>query len=201
VSESIQVIDADTRRFGRLLHYAGVLATVICATVGYSFLHAPAVHEIAETSAKIDDLLASVHNGPVTREHHRIAVEKLHEVTTRIANLQRRVPRDADAGSFLKEVTKLAEGDKLAIKDFHPEKPEVKTGYAEMQVTLKGQGSFGSVCSFIDQLTKLTRLSKIKDLTLSVGEKATEYPMTATLVIYFGLRGNDEASAQEGRSG
>jgi Tfp pilus assembly protein PilO len=197
----VEVIDEDTKRFGRLLHYAGVLATVICTTVGYSFLHAPALHEIAETSAKIDDLLASVHNGPVTREHHRIAVEKLHEVTTRIANLQRRVPRDADAGSFLKEVAKLAEGDKLAIKDFHPEKPEVKTGYGEMQVTLKGQGSFGSVCSFIDQLTKLTRLSKIKDLTVSVGENATEYPMTATLVIYFGLRGNDEASAQEGRSG
>ena len=198
----MQVIDEDTKRFGRLLHYAGVLATVICTTVGYSFLHAPAVHEIAETSAKIDDLLASVRNGPVTREHHRIAVEKLHEVTTRIANLQRRVPQDADAGSFLKEVTQLAEARiSLAIKDFHPEKPEVKTGYAEMQVTLKGQGSFGSICSFIDQLTKLTRLSKIKDLTLSVGENATEYPMTATLVIYFGLRGNDEASAQEGRSG
>ncbi|HEY4259974.1 MAG TPA: type 4a pilus biogenesis protein PilO, partial [Schlesneria sp.] len=141
----MEVIDEDTKRFGRLLHYAGVLATVICTTVGYSFLHAPAVHEIAETSAKIDDLLASVHNGPVTRQHHRIAVEKLHEVTTRIANLQRRVPRDADAGSFLKEVAKLAESDKLAIKDFHPEKPELKTGYAEMQVTLKGQGSFGSV--------------------------------------------------------
>ena len=77
----------------------------------------------------------------------------------------------------------------------------MKTGYAEMQVTLKGQGSFGSICSFIDQLTKLTRLSKIKDLTLSAGESATEYPMTATLVIYFGLRGNDEASAQEGHSG
>jgi Tfp pilus assembly protein PilO len=178
-----------------------VLATVVCATIGYSFLHAPALHKIAETSARIDDLLASVHNGPVTREHHRIAVEKLHEVTTRIANLQRRVPRDADAGAFLKEVTQLAGAGQLAIKDFHPEKPELKAGYGEMQVTLKGQGSFGSICAFIDRLTKLTRLSKIKDLTLSIGDSATEYPMTATLVIYFGLRGSEETSAQEGRSG
>jgi Tfp pilus assembly protein PilO len=197
----MKVIDEDTRRFGRLLHYAGVLATVICTTMGYSFLHAPALHEIAETSTRIDDLLASVHNGPITREHHRIAVEKLHEVTTRIANLQRRVPRDADVGAFLKEVSQLATTDQLAIKDFHPEKPETKAGYAEMQVTLKGQGSFGSICTFVDQLAKLTRLSKIKDLTLSVADNATEYPMTATLVIYFGLRGNAEASAQEGRSG
>lgn len=197
----MHIIDDNTRRFGRLLHYAGVLITVVCAAVGYSFLHAPALREIAETSVRIDDLLASVHNGPVTREHHRIATEKLHEVTTRIADLQRRVPRDADAGTFLKEVTQLANAGKLAIKDFHPEKPEAKTGYGEMQVSLKGQGSFGSICSFIDQLTKLTRLSKIKDLSVTVGESATEYPMTATLVIYFGLRGSDEASAREGRSG
>jgi len=197
----VQVIDEETKRFGRLLHYAGVLATVVCTTIGYSFLHAPALHEIAETSARIDGLLASVRNGPVTREHYRIAVNKLHEVTTRIANLQRRVPQDAEAGSFLKEVTQLAGADQLAIKDFHPEKPEIKPGYAEMQVTLKGQGSFGSICAFIERITKLTRLSKIKDLTVSVADNATEYPMTATLVIYFGLRGSDEASAQEGRSG
>jgi Tfp pilus assembly protein PilO len=197
----MHVIDDDTRRFGRLLHYAGVLATVVCATVGYSFLHAPALRGIANTSARIDDLLASVRNGPVTREYHRIAVAKLHDVTTRIANLQRRVPQDADAGAFLKEITRLAGEGHLSIKDFHPEKPEVKAGYAEMQVTLKGQGSFGSICTFVDQLTKLTRLSKIKDLTLSVADNATEYPMTATLVIYFGLRGSDEASAQGGRSG
>ena len=197
----MQVIDEDTRRFGRLLHYVGVLATVVCATVAYSFLHAPALHAIAATSAQIDDLLASVRNGPVTREHHRIAVKKLHEVTTRIANLQRRVPPDADAGAFLKEVTQLASDGNLAIKHFHPEKPEVKAGYGEMEVTLKGQGSFGSICTFVDQLTKLTRLSKIKDLALSVGDSATEYPMTATLVIYFGLHGNDAASTEEGRSG
>lgn len=197
----MDLIDEDTKRFGRLLHYAGVLATVVCTTVGYSLLHAPAVHEIAETSAKIDDLLASVRNGPVMREHHRIAVDKLHEVTTRIANLQRRVPRDSDAGTFLKEVTQLAGEDKLVIKDFHPETPEAKKGYTEMQVTLKGQGSFGSICSFIDQLARLTRLSKITDLTLSAGDDVTQYPMTATLVIYFGLGGNDAKTAQEGRSG
>ena len=197
----MSVIDQETRRFGRLLHYAGVLATVVCTTIGYSFLHAPAVHEITETSAKIDELLQSVRNGPVMREQHRLVAEKLRDVTTRIANVQRRVPREPDGGEFLKEVTQLASEGKLAIKDFQPEKPETKTGYAEMQVTLRGQGSFGSICSFIDRLTKLTRLSKIKDLTLSAGEDATGYPMTATLVIYFGLRGNEAANAQEGRSG
>ena len=197
----MQVIDDETRRFGRLLHYAGVLATVVCTTVGYSFLHAPAVREIAETSAQIDELLQSVRNGPVMREQHRLVSNKLREVTTRIANVQRRVPRECDSNSFLSEVNQLAKSVELAIKDFHPETPETKTGYAEVKVTLRGQGSYGSICSFVEQLTKLSRLSKIKDLTLSAGEDANKYPMTATLVIYYGLSGKDAASAPEGHSG
>jgi Tfp pilus assembly protein PilO len=197
----MHVIDDETRRFGRLLHYAGVLATVVCATAGYSFLHAPAVREIAETSARIDELLQSVRNGPVMREQHRIVTETLRNVKSRIANVQRRVPRESNAGEFLKEVTQLASAGHLAIKDFHPEKPQAKTGYAEMQVVLKGQGSFGSICTFVDRLAQLTRLSKIQDLTLSAEGTANEYPMTATLVIYFGLRGKDTASAHEGRNG
>ena len=84
----------------------------------------------------------SVHNGPVTREHHRIAVEKLQEVTTRIANLQRRVPRDADAGAFLKEVTQIAKSDQLAIKDFHPEKPEVEDRLCGDASHFEGAGEF-----------------------------------------------------------
>src|SRR4051795_2188323 len=129
---------------------------VISTTAGYSFLHAPAVREIADASARIDELLQSVRNGPVMREQHRLVTQKLREVTTRIADVQRRVPRDADAGAFLKEVTDLAGTGQLAIKLFHPEKPESKIGYAEMQITLKGQGSFGSICAFMERLTKLT---------------------------------------------
>jgi Tfp pilus assembly protein PilO len=197
----MHVIDDDTRRFGRLLHYAGVLATVFCATAGYTLLHVPAVHEIAKTLARIDELLQSAENGSIMREQHRAVSEKLHEVTTRIAHVQGRVPQGPDSVQFLNEVNRIADSVKLAIKNYDPGNPQTKNGNAEVQVTLKGQGSFGSICSFLDGLAKLTRLSKIKDLTLSASDESDKYPMTATLVIYFGLRGQEAASAQEGRSG
>jgi Tfp pilus assembly protein PilO len=197
----MHIIDQDTRRFGRLLHYAGVLLMVVCTSVGYSMLHAPALEGITSTSNRIDELMLSVQNAPVIREQHRIVSAKLREVTTRIANVQRRVPREADSGDFLNQVTKLADAEKLAIKDFHPEKPESKNGYAEMQVTLKSEGSFGSICTFVERLNKLSRLSKIKDLTLTSETEATEYPMTATLVIYFGLQGSESPPVQGERNG
>jgi Tfp pilus assembly protein PilO len=197
----MSVIDEETRRFGRLLHYAGLLVTVVCATAGYSLLHAPAIDSIADTAARIDEVVQSVQNAPVIREQHRIVSAKLQEVTTRIANVQARVPQGADDGEFLNQVTQLAQKEKLAINDFHHEKAEVKNGYAEMQVSVHALGSFNSICAFIDGLNKLARLSKVKDLTLSAEDTGAEYPMTATLVIYFALTGDDAEPVQEARSG
>ena len=111
--------------------------------------------------------MQSVQNAPIIREQHHIVSEKLKEVTTRIANVQRRVPQNADEGDFLHQLTQLAGDEKLAIKEYSPDKPETKNGYAEMQVTLQGEGSFGSICTFVERLNKLARLSKIKELTLS----------------------------------
>jgi Tfp pilus assembly protein PilO len=197
----MHIIDDETRRFGRLLHYAGLLVTVLCATLGYSLLHSPTAQKIADTLVRIEEVLLSVQNSPLIREQHRKVTETLSEVTGRISEVQRRVPQDADVAAFLKQLTQIAVTEQLAIKDFQPGKPSHKDGYAEMQVTLKGEGSFASICAFLDRLNKLTRLSKVKDLTLSAGEDSPDYPMTATLVIYFALQGQDAGSAQEDRRG
>jgi len=177
---------------------------ILCITAGYSLVHVPTMDSVTTTSARIEELKMSIQNSLVMRAQHKKVSEKLHEVTSRIADVQARVPRDADAGEFLKQVTKIATAEQLTIKDFTPEKPEKRDGYAEMRVTLRGSGSYASICNFVDRLSKLKRLSKVKDLSLSVEGDASEYPMTATLVIYFGLRGKDAApakSAQEVRRG
>jgi Tfp pilus assembly protein PilO len=197
----MHIIDNETRRFGRILHYAGLLVTALCAVAGYSLLHVPTMHAISETSIRIEEVLLSVQNAPIIREQHQKVSATLQDVTSRIAEVQRRVPREADAGSFLKEITQIASADQIAIKDFHPEQPMLKSGYAELAVTLKGQGSFAGICTFVDHLNQLKRLSKVKDLKVSATEDSTDYPMTATLLIYFALQKETPKPAQEDRRG
>jgi Tfp pilus assembly protein PilO len=197
----MSVIDGETRRFGRVLHYAGALVAALCAMAGYSLLHVPTMHAISETSIRIEEVLLSVQNAPIIRDQHQKVSATLEDVTSRIAEVQRRVPREADAGTFLKEITQIAGSDNIAIKDFQPEQPLDKSGYAEMAVTLKGHGSFAGICTFIDRLAKLKRLSKVKDLKVSSAEDSTDYPMTATLLIYFALESDKAKPAQEDRRG
>jgi Tfp pilus assembly protein PilO len=144
-----------------------VLATVVSATAGYSLVHAPTLQAVADRTVRIEELTLSMKNAPFVREQHHNVSEKLREVTTRIADVRRRVPADANAGEFLKEITQLASQQNLAIKDFNPGKPQIRDGYAEMDVTLKGAGSFASICSFVDRLAKIKRLSKVKNLSVS----------------------------------
>jgi Tfp pilus assembly protein PilO len=192
-----QVFDDDLRRFGRLLHYGGLLVTVVFATTAYSLLHAPTVHAITETATRIEEIKLSAQNAPIIRDHHQRVANKLAEVERRIAAVQGRVPKEHNADEFLKDVSRIAAEEQLAITDFQPQKPTSKSGYAEMEIMLKGQGSFASICRFLDQLARLSRLSKVKALTMSAADDANQYPMTATLIIYFGIDGSSGARPKE----
>lgn len=189
----MSVLDTDTRRVGRLLHYAGLLLVAVCGSIAYDVAYVPATQGIEDTYAVIDELKKSEENAPVIRREHEKEAAHLASVTERISTLHQRVPEDADAGDFLRQVTQIAAEQHLAISNFQPDKTAEKDGYAEMEVTLTGKGGFASICRFFDRLAKLPRLSKVRQLSISNGNVPGEYAMTATLLIYFGLNEADVA--------
>ena len=193
---SEDVLDRDTRRFGLLLHGAGVVLTVLCCVAGYAWLYVPTKGRIADVAARIEKLKESVQDAPTVRSDHEQLTQRLKDLRVRIAALQQRVPPDADAGKFLKHVSEIARDEHLAISNFRPEKAAEKQEFAEMEVTLTAEGSFESICTFFDRLDKLARLSKVKHLSVTTKEASDELPMTATLVIYYGLRGVSNTTTQ-----
>jgi Tfp pilus assembly protein PilO len=195
------VLDPETRRFGWLLHCAGLVLVLICGSLGYTLVYERAEGSIAEMAASIQELRLSVQNAPTIRRTHEQLTQRLEGLKADMTALQQRVPREADAGKFLRELTAIAEDEALEINDFQPDKPINKKGFTELEVTLAGQGDFKSICMFLDRLNKLSRLSKVKNLNISASEAANKLPMSATLVIYFGLRGSDQAESEEVRRG
>jgi hypothetical protein len=67
-----------------------------------------------------------------------------------------------------------------------------------MEVMLDGKGSFASICAFFDRLSKIKRLSKVKDIAISAHGQSDDYPMKATLIIYFGLHSDRAKTARKG---
>ncbi len=192
---SSPVIDDELLRFGRLLHYAGLAIVLVVGAAAYNWFYAPVERVILDAQMKIDALAVSSQNAPVTRREHERLSSHLQEIESRYAALEARVPLNAEAGSFLKHISEIAHQEQLAISNFQPAQSIKGNGYAAMEVMLDGRGNFKSICAFFDRLSKLQRLSKVKDLTISVDPQSDDYPMKATIVIYFGLQVDDNASA------
>jgi Tfp pilus assembly protein PilO len=195
------ILDVQTRRFGRVLHYAGLLAMVVGMTASYSWVHAPVLKRTAKTEEKIQELTLSIQNAGVIREQHQRVSDRLATAKQQIATMQKRVPIEADSGQFFDDVSRIASEENLSIRDYAPAKPLIKQGYAQMEVTVTGRGNYASICTFLDRLANMTRLSKLQNLSLTASGNATEYPMTATLIIYFGLRGKEVESTKEVKRG
>jgi Tfp pilus assembly protein PilO len=188
------VIDHETQRFGRLLHYAGVAVVLVFGAAGYAWLYTPVESNILDAAMRIDELAQSKQNAEAIRQEHDRLSSRLQDIGARYGALQQRVPETAEAGSFLKFVSEIAHEENLAINNFQPGKTFEGDGYTALEVMLNGKGSFASISSFFDRLSKIQRLSKVKDLSITAERQSDGYPMKATIVIYFGLKGDGKSS-------
>jgi Tfp pilus assembly protein PilO len=195
------VLDPETVRFGRLLHYSGVAITLLCGAGAYTCLFTPIERDIFNVSMRIDELTESSRNAAAINSEHEKLSGHLKDIQARYTALQGRVPGNAEAGSFLKFVSDIARQENLTIGDFQPSRSSEGDGYTAMEVMLNGRGSFASICRFFDRLSKVTRLSKVKDVAVTAGDDGSEYPVKATLVIYFGLTDKRADKAKEGGRG
>jgi Tfp pilus assembly protein PilO len=192
---SSPVVDQQTLRYARLLHYAGLAVVLIVGATTYNWFYTPLQKAILNTQLQIQDLEIMSRNAPAIRREHTRLTQHLQEIEERYAALEARVPLNAEAGSFLKHVSEIAREEKLEISNFQPAQSIHGNGYTAMEVMLDGKGTFQSICSFFQRLAQIQRLSKVKDLSVSVDPQVDEYPMKATIVIYFGLKSEEAAAA------
>lgn len=198
---TMDVLDPETRRFGWLLHCGGCILVLLCGAIGYTLIYERVEGSRVELTGDIQELRLSVQNAPAIRRTHEQLTQRLDDLKADMAALQQRVPREADAGKFLRDLTVIADDEALEISNFQPDKAASGERFTELEVTLTGQGEFDSICKFFDRLNKLSRLAKVKNLNVSANGDSAKLPMSATLVIYFGLKGADRTESEEVQRG
>jgi Tfp pilus assembly protein PilO len=199
---SSPAFDDETLRFGRLLHYAGLAIVLVTAALAYHWFYSPVEADILDAEMKIDALDVAKNNfNVILREHERLT-SHLQEIEARYAALEERVPINAEAGGFLKHISEIAGEEHLEISNYQPADVTIPgNGYAAMEVMLDAKGNYQSICRFFDRLSRIQRLSKVKDLSVSVDPLSDDYPLKATIIIYFGLKGEIDRAGEEVKRG
>ena len=191
--------DSDTRRFGRILGYGGVLLTVLGGTLAYSLLYAPMVRATADYRADIRRVKDKLKRAPEIRAQHTQLAARLADFNEQITTLRQRIPGAADEYGFLAQVTEIAEKEGVRVWISTADQPKPKDQYSQITTSLKCTTSYASLCRFLDRVRKLPRLSKITDLNIKTempGQQ--EYPVNLTFLIYFDLNVAEPKVGEEG---
>lgn len=174
------------RRLKWLLHAAGLfltLGTVAGSGLGVFQLLSREWSDIRRRSSAAESYLATANS---IREHHAEAVKQLRQEELRLELLLARIPTTPQESEFLAELTRLARDARLKISDFKPAETQSADSHAAVEIALKTEASYESLCRFLDGLSSLPRLCHVKRLSLRAPDASqSTYPVDMTLQIFF----------------
>lgn len=181
-----QQASAKLHRLGLLLHAGGLLLTLgSMAAVSFAAfaLLSREWSEIHRRAAAARAYLASASD---IRARHADARRSLRQEEQRLESLLARIPTTPQESEFLAELTRLARDAKLKISDFKPAEVKGTDSHAAVEIALRTEASYESLCRFLDGLSSLPRLCHVKRLSLKAPDAAQNtYPVDMTLQIFF----------------
>lgn len=127
---------------------------------------------------------------------------KTNEETTRTVHMiESRLPSGKELDAVVRQVSDLAVAAGLASPAIKSARPVPAALYMEQPLEIQISGSFLGFHSFIAQIEKLPRITRIHDLAItSTNRDDRELDAKFTLSIYFQPEGAAQASAAGGKS-
>ena len=75
----------------------------------------------------------------------------------------------------------------LQIRDYRPGVVATRPTHSQMEIQLSCQGTYRSLCEFLDRLAALPRLTRVEKMEITAAGPESQ-PTTLSLIVYFRLR-------------
>ena len=147
----------------------------------------------SKTNAKREALLKDISTKEKMLNDLRVATSGIDDMNAKIDELSKaieffsqKLPKEKDVGDMLPQFWDMAKTNSLQSKTVKPDKPEVGPNYSELPIQMSLSGDFNGFYSFLLQLEKLPRITKITDMHLNkIQDHDGEMQATMTLSIFF----------------
>lgn len=111
---------------------------------------------------------------------------KIDELQKAIEFFESKLPQEKEVDKILKEVWQMAEANSLQTKTVKTLKAERAAGYSEQPIQMTLSGDFNGFYSFLLQLEKLPRITRITNMNLQkIDQREGEMSANITLSIFF----------------
>ena len=99
-----------------------------------------------------------------------------------VAEFNKRLLDRSELGTCLEQIVAKLKSAQLISEEIRPESPTSMPRYSELAVTIKFRGEFHNICVFLDNIEKITHLTRVKELKLE-GNRKGESQIGATMVL------------------
>jgi len=111
---------------------------------------------------------------------------KIDELQQAITFFESKLPQEKEVDKILKEVWQMAEANSLQTKTIKTLKSERGVNYSEQPITLSLAGDFSGFYSFMLQLEKLPRITRVTQMKLEkISDQDGQMQAQMTLSIFF----------------
>ncbi|HZZ44055.1 MAG TPA: type 4a pilus biogenesis protein PilO [Tepidisphaeraceae bacterium] len=163
----------------------------VCVIVGllactYLFVFKKAVAHRADLRAEIDRKETALSN-------LRQATAGVEDLNKMVVDLEQaihffdsKLPQEKEVDQILKEVWQLAAANNLTTKTIKTMKSEMNANYNELPIQLALSGNFYGYYTFLQQLEKLPRITRVTDMKLTkIDDRDGDMQAQMTLSIFF----------------
>lgn len=144
----------------------GVLAIVLIG-LGYWFLWSPEIDALDEAKAKEQDLRQTF----LTKKAQAVKVDaykqQMIDIEKTFGALLKQLPDKSQMDGLLTDINQAGLGRGLEFDLFKPGQETVADFYAEMPIQIKIKGSYHDVGAFATDISKLSRIVTLNDLSIA----------------------------------
>jgi type IV pilus assembly protein PilO len=180
------------------IHGAGVTLLISAVLATEALVVAPIRFETYQEMAQIDLLESLLRKGESIRADFSQQKQRLEEEKKRQALLHQRVPDEPMEAAFLAQIADLARSLNLEVKDYRPGTTLKHADYSELKIEMQVEGSYRSICLFLDQVSRLPRISSFTGMEISADPEKSIYPIRLNFSTYFVPMSTDSREVSKG---
>ena len=186
--------DKNSEHFGMVgwaLHGAGLLALVLILGALFGIGYGKCIDQNDAIATRIDNLRMLIDRSATVRSRHDEVRNEFNSLQHSVQSTRKRLSASLDELEFENELERVARETGFQLESSQIGTPTTVANCSQTEVDIVGNGSFASICRFLDGIDQFAKLAKISHLDIESNSDPNHYPVNVTFVLVHGAKSHD----------
>jgi Tfp pilus assembly protein PilO len=158
---------------------------VVMTAAGFQFGYRPSARKLEQIREETSDVRASLLADSEKASAVPQLLRQVEEMKGKHKDFDRRLPRRAELGGFLREISEDLSQESLSNQTIEPGRPTQEDVYFTLPIVMRFQGSYLSLVRFLERINRFERLTRVQKLSIIPGAAENQLDITMQMNIYF----------------